>query len=82
MNMGPDYSKARSIEEARAIRNAFWDQIHKEIREGKWREVPREEFDRIVEEMRNRRLKAAEEKMRKQPQEKRRGQDDTSDHAA
>lgn len=82
MNMGPDYSKARSIEEARAIRNAFWDQIHKEIREGKWREVPREEFDRIVEEMRNRRLKAAEEKMRKQSQEKRRGQNDTSDHAA
>jgi hypothetical protein len=57
-----DYSGAKTIEEVRAIKNAFWDQMHQDLLDGKWRRITREEFDRQVSEIRQRNLKEKEQK--------------------
>jgi len=61
MNMELDYSGAKNLEEARAIHKAYWDNIHQEVLDGKWREITREEFDRQVEEIRERNRKRKEQ---------------------
>jgi len=63
MNMELDYSGAKSLEEARAIHKAFWDNINHDIIDGKIRFVPLEEFQIMVAE---RRRKHAEELLRQQ----------------
>jgi hypothetical protein len=56
-----DYSGAKTIEEVRAIKQAFWDQIHRELAEGKWKRVTREELERHAAEIRAKARKGKEE---------------------
>ena len=78
MNMKPDYSCAKTIEDVRAIKQAFWDQIHKEIAEGKWRRITREEMDRQVAEIKERNRKRKEDQKRNEEG----SQQTSSDNAA
>jgi hypothetical protein len=59
-----DYSGARNLEEARAIHKAFWDNIHKELAEGKWKPISREEFIRQLAAVRERARKKKEQEER------------------
>ncbi|MEJ0034033.1 MAG: hypothetical protein WDO15_28540 [Bacteroidota bacterium] len=76
--MKPDYSCAKTIEDVRAIKQAFWDQIHKELAEGKWRPITREEMDRRVAEIKEKARKRKEDQQRKEDGD----QQTTSDNAA
>lgn len=60
--MKPDYSCAKTIDDVRVIKKAFWDQIHKELEEGKWKPITREEMDRQVAEIRERNLKRRDDR--------------------
>jgi hypothetical protein len=56
-----DYSGAKTIEEVRAIKQAFWDEVHRELAEGKWQPITREELDRRTAEIREKARKRKEE---------------------
>jgi len=73
--MKPDYSGAKTIEEARAIRKAYWDQIHKEDLEGKWVRITRAEFEKQLQQ-------AREAMLKKKRDEEQRGEENASDNAA
>jgi len=56
-----DYSGAKTPEEARAIHQAFWDQIHQELLEGRWKRITREELFAQAAAIRAQKLKEIEE---------------------
>jgi hypothetical protein len=70
MNMELDYSGAKNLEEARAIHKAFWDNIHQEHADGKWRELTREEFFRWGAEIAASSRKEKEERKAKEKKER------------
>lgn len=79
--MGPDYSKAKTREEKRAIHKAFWGEIHQQIADGKWGPpMSREEFFKqtaaiIV-------LKRKEKEQREREQKPNEGDSPSADNAA
>lgn len=56
-----DYSGAKTIEEVRAIKQAFWDQIHRELAEGKWKPTTLEEMARCAAEIKEKASKRRED---------------------
>lgn len=78
-----DYSGAKNREERLAIREAFWDKIHQDRADGKFRELTNEERDAWFAENAKKRQAAAERRRKEAEERERRmkenGEEDSPD---